>query len=86
MIYAYDRPEVGGACAVTISKALKEMGGGGLGSPTGATVNGSSLWVVDAGKDKAYQYPIASLFPSGSNLNATSEFALDPANDDANGM
>ena len=82
-VYRY--PDTGGSA--TISKVLKEAGGGDLDSPTGAMLGGTSLWVVDSGTDMVYQYNLTDLFDgSGTNLNATSEFDLHVDNEDASGL
>ena len=71
---------------VTVSKVLLEYTSNNkLQSPAGAMLDGTSLWVVDSGTDKMYEYNIADLFGSGT-INATSEFALDSANTDASGV
>jgi len=72
--------------SVTVSKVLKGMGGGALGNPAGAMLDGTSLWVVDNGTDKMYEYDIVSLFPDGGTINAISEFPLHPDNADASGL
>ena len=38
------------------------MDGANLVSPSGLMCEGNSLWVVDSGTDKVYQYPIDQLF------------------------
>lgn len=83
--YRYDR--ITGVCGVgDVSKVLMEHDGVNvLQSPAGAMFDGISLWVVDSGTNKMYQYNIADLFGSGT-INAASEFALDSANDDASGV
>ena len=62
------------------------MGGGALSSPAGAMLDGTSLWVVDSGTDKMYEYDITDLFSASGTIDAISEFALDSANDDASGV
>jgi hypothetical protein len=85
--YRYDRAGPGGAGSATESKVMKDTGGGSLGSPSGATLDGTSLWIVDLNKDKAYQYTLSSLsFGSTTNVNATSQHDLVEENDDARGL
>lgn len=45
-----------------VSYILKGMDGSNLVSPSGLMCDGNSLWVVDNGTDKVYQYPIDQLF------------------------
>jgi len=82
-VYRYKRDGTGSPFA---SKVMKEVGGGSLSSPSGATIDGTSFWIVDRGKVKAYEYGLSNLFAGTGNLNASSEFSLDPANDDARGL
>jgi len=49
-------------------------------------LEGTTMWIVDNGIDRALSYNLASLFPGGSNLNASSQFALDALNGDAQGL
>jgi hypothetical protein len=87
LFYRYDRPEVVSVCASATSKDLRDTVGSSIGSLAGAVIVGSSIWAVEDGGDmKAYEYAMASLFPSGTNLSAASDFDLDPANDDARGI
>ena len=72
--------------SVTVSKVLKDMGGGALGNPAGTVLDDASLWVVDSGTDKMYEYDIVSLFSASGTLNAKFEFALDSNNSDASGV
>jgi len=77
--------------SVTVSKVLKEMGGGDLDSPAGAMFDGTSLWVVDSGTNKVYEYDDVydnedSLFSGSGSQNAISEFPLHPDNGDATGL
>ena len=72
--------------SVTVSKVLKEVGGGALQNPAGAMLDGTSLWVVDSGTNMMYEYDMTNLFPDGGTINAASEFPLDSANDDASGV
>jgi hypothetical protein len=87
LFYRYDRTDVGSACASATSNGVRDTGGSTIGSLAGAVIVGTSMWVVEDGGDmKAYEYALASLFPGGSTLSASSDFDLDPANDDAKGI
>ncbi|MBE9513235.1 MAG: hypothetical protein IMY77_04210 [Chloroflexi bacterium] len=83
--YQYPHP---GGTPVTVSKVLLEYTTNNkLQSPAGAMLDGTSLWVVDDGTDKMYEYDITNLFDGvGIEENATSEFALDGNNADATGV
>ena len=84
--YQYRRSD--GALTAVSKVLLEYTSNNKLQSPAGAMfdgVGGTWLWVVDSGTNKMYQYNIADLFGSGT-INATSEFALDSANDDASGV
>ncbi len=75
--------------SVTVSKVLLEYTSNNkLQSPAGAMFDGTSLWVVDSGTNKMYEYDdLVSLFAADTDsINAASEFALDSANDDASGV
>jgi len=83
VIYRY--PKSGGT--ELPSKVLKEMGGDPLDLPSGAMVDGGSIWVVDRGTNMVYQYNLDDLFDgSDPTLDATWEFSLDGANDKATGL
>jgi len=83
--YGYPYPA---GTPVAVSKVLLEKtpSNNKLQSPAGAMFDGTSLWVVDSGTNKMYKYNITNLFSASGTLNATSEFALDSANDDASGV
>jgi hypothetical protein len=52
-------------------------------SPTGITTdpaNVSSIWIVDSGTDRVYQYNAAATFTNGSSHAANVSFALAAAN------
>lgn len=87
-IYRYPHPSGPHAGdPVVASKVLKEQGGGDLDSPAGAMVDGTSLWVVDSGTNKMYEYDITDLFDGiGSTVDAIDEFDLDINNSDASGV
>ena len=75
--------------SVTVSKVLLEKNTNNeLQSPAGAMFDGTSLWVVDSGTNKAYRYDnVASLFPGDSNtVKADWEFDLDSNNSNATGV
>ncbi len=84
--YRYTHP--GGIA--TVSKVLKDISGGDIGGPpgdpSGAMVDGGSIWVVDSGTDMVYQYDLDDLFDGAGTLDATFEFSLDSANDKATGL
>ena len=72
---------------VTVSKVLNDMASNPLQSPAGAMFDGTSLWVVDSGTNKVYEYNLTELFDGiGTTLNAASEFDLDSNNSDASGV
>jgi len=79
---------------VVASKVLKDRGpspveedGAPLDLPSGAMVDGDSIWVVDRGADMVYQYDLDDLFNGpGTTLDATFEFPLDGANTKATGL
>ena len=74
--------------SVTVSKVLNDMASNPLQSPVGAMFDGTSLWVVDSGTNKVYEYDdLVSLFAADTDsINAASEFALDTNNTDASGV
>jgi hypothetical protein len=65
------------------SKILRQVDGTTLQEPSGAMFDGTSMWIVDYGKDKAYQYNLSDLFSFGFTINAISEFALNSGNNRA---
>jgi hypothetical protein len=67
MVYAYPR---GTMTTPLVSKVLKEIDGDPLLDPTGAMCDGSSLWVVDRGTDKVYEYSLYSLFMESESIEA----------------
>jgi hypothetical protein len=79
---------------VRVSKILQSRGnplaagdGDRLDLPSGAMIDNDSIWVVDRGTDKVYQYDLDELFDEiGSVLDAIFEFPLDSANSKATGL
>jgi hypothetical protein len=66
---------------------MKESASVTLSSPSGATLDGTSLlWIVDSGRDKAYKYDLTALFSGTGDLNASSQFSLYSENGDAQGL
>jgi hypothetical protein len=65
---------------------MKETSGASLGSPSGITLDGNYVWVVDKTKDKAYKYLLSSLFSGSGSLNATAQFSLNAQNGNATGI
>jgi hypothetical protein len=65
------------------SKTLRQVDGTTLQEPSGAMFDGTSMWIVDYGKDKAYQYDLSDLFSYGTTINAISEFSCTSGNDQA---
>jgi parallel beta-helix repeat protein len=80
----YRYPRAGGAA--TASRVMVQVSGSSLSSPNGASLEGASMWVVDAGRDKALSYDLSALYSGSGNLKAASEFALDNQNGDAQGL
>jgi predicted ribosomally synthesized peptide with SipW-like signal peptide len=79
-IYRYLRSN--GSC--TYSKTLRQTNGYSLQDPSGCMYDGTSIWVVDYGRDEAYEYSPSALFSGGyGSVNAISEFALTSGNDQA---
>lgn len=83
IVYRY--PVAGGAGVA--SKIIKDPGGSSLGTPTGAVLDGTNLWIVDNNKDKAYRYVLANLgFGVAGSLNAAAQFPLFSLNQNATGI
>lgn len=80
----YRYPRAGGQG--TASRTMRRVDGGALGTPAGAKLDGSSVWVVDKSNGKVCEYALGSLFSGTGNLNAVSEFALTSSNGDAQGL
>jgi len=73
--------------SVTVSRVLLEYTTNNkLQSPAGAMFDGTSLWVVDSGTNKMYEYDKDAPFSGSGSINAISEFALDGNNTDATGV
>ena len=80
--------------SVTVSKVLLDGGdplveddGIPLANPSGAMIDGTSIWVVDRGTGMMYEYNLTELFDGiGTTLDAASEFPLDSANNKASGV
>lgn len=79
----YRYPRAGGTG--TASKILRDPAGSSLGSPSGAALDGTTLWIVDISKDRAYGYNFSLLFGTG-NINASTQFVLFSANANATGI
>jgi hypothetical protein len=80
----YRYPRTGGQGIA--SKTLRRVDGGALGTPAGAKLDVSSVWVVDKAKAKVCEYALGSLFSGTGDLKAVSEFALTSNNGDAQGL
>ena len=98
-LYVLDDDKVGGqsvdvlyrypksAGAVTVSKVLLDTASNPLQNPSGAMIDGTSIWVVDRGTGMMYEYNLTELFDGiGTTLDAASEFPLDSANNKASGV
>ena len=68
------------------SRNLVAPTGSPLDYPTGAVVDGATIWVTDKGLNQAFAYPMAALFTGTSNLNATVAKNLNSDNDDPTGI
>jgi hypothetical protein len=80
----YRVPKAGGSA--TLSKVLKETGGGSLGNPSGVVLSGGDVYVSDFGKDKFYKYSLSSLFAGSGNQNASAQWSAASGNGDARGL
>ena len=83
--YQYRRSD---GALTAVSKVLLEKtpNNNKLQSPAGAMFDGTSLWVVDSGTNKVYEYDKDAPFLGSGSINAISEFALDGNNTDATGV
>lgn len=83
LFYRYDRNT---GVQAGVSGVLKDVGGNSLQYPAGAMSDGTSLWVVDSGTNKMYEYDKNDLFAGSGTINAISEFALHGNNGNATGV
>ena len=68
------------------SNTMKQLSGADLTTPSGIMFNGTSIWIVDFGTDEIYEYDLIDLFSGSGNINAITEFSLDVANGDGQGL
>ena len=83
LIVRYDRSAIEPSLA---SNTMKQLSGADLTTPAGIMFNGTSIWLVDFGTDEIYEYDLVDLFSGSGNINAITEFSLDVANGDGQGL
>jgi hypothetical protein len=72
--------------ASATSRPLRTNTGGALTKPTGAVIEGTTMWVTDNGIDRALSYDFSQLFVGTTNLSATSLRLLNSGNLNATGI
>lgn len=78
-------PKTGGTAVV--SRAMVNVGGTSLSKACGMVLDaGTTLYVTDAGLDRALEYPLASLYSGSGNLSATKSTPLNSANLNSTGI
>lgn len=65
------------------SKILRQVNGDSLQDPSGCMFDGTSIWVVDYGRDEAYEYDPSAIFSGYDYAYATSEFDCTSGNNRA---
>lgn len=68
------------------SRKLATNTGANLSTPTGAVVDGGTMWVTDRGLDRAFSYTLSSLFSGTTTLAATSIKNLNSSNLNSTGI
>jgi hypothetical protein len=56
------------------SKTLRQVNGDSLQEPSGCMYDGTSIWVVDNGRDEFYEYNPSEMFGGWGSVNAISEY------------
>jgi len=78
-------PKTGGTGVV--SRSMVNVGGTALSKVCGMVIEaGTTLFVTDAGLDRALEYPLANLFSGSGNLSATKSTLLNSANLNGTGI
>jgi hypothetical protein len=72
--------------ASATSRPLRTNTGGALTKPTGAVIDGTTIWVTDNGIDRSLSYDFSQLYVGTTNINATSLNLLNSGNLNATGI
>lgn len=62
------------------SKTLRQVNGDSLQDPSGCMYDGTSIWVVDYGRDEFYEYNPSEMFDGWGSVNAISEHSCTSGN------